>query len=705
MKYSKILAISFVLLAILMMTFVGCDNRVFDSDKYRITSIIANPTVIYSDNNITYSTIRARVLDKEDFPVEDQTVRFRSDLGQLIATVKTNEMGIATTTFWDNGDLGLATIEAFIGTISKSVLVDIVETPEVETVEIQNDLTDLALEIQMTIRAEVINTLGEPVADGTMITFSATKGIFPESSIAETTDGIASVQYNTGTSAGLLTITARLGDKVGTKTGNINPGFPASISLMTQMVDEFGDWINVSPEGIPVNFPRPVRIRATVKDMYNNMNPGTPLEFETTLGGIQGSSITDENGVAYVNFFPGQSAGTAQITARTVQAGEGGDPITGITLLNIYSDAVHSISFEIAEEIFLDVIGVGGVESRSLRVELRDYGGNLVSGQHWVKYEIIGSNPPTGVNINNVGLSDEVQANDGVAVAAINSGTGSGTVKVKVSLVENPDINATKANIVIRSGPPSSVIPTIGDFDTGVSMGGGIWQIEAGAVVKDQYNNPVINGTAVWFSLADVPQPPPNCYIDGSGYTGNSTPSNDDGTPGYAGTFLYYHGANTFDQVKIIAESGEVIGELLATLPINQPRMEMVITPGYHEYFNNDPLSATQDGHIIVSLQDGQGNPVTGGNITMTSTHCIFEYYDWLDPYNNPINDETYPHIIKTYAGEANGTIRSRIWECPEPIDDYVTTVDVQVTARLLGTNTITQGSFTIRRYRDIPRP
>ncbi len=672
--------------------------------EYRITSLTATPSTIYSDNNITYSTIRARVVDSENFPVIEQVVRFKTDLGGIIGSVMTDQMGVATSTFYDSEDIGLATIVAQIGSASRSVTVDIVETPAIETVEIINDLDDLNLEIEMTLRAVAINTLGDPVADGTIITFTTTKGFFTETNLGYTSGGQATVSFNTGTSAGPITVSARLGTVVGQKTGNINPGFPASISLQAQMINEFDEWVPIPVSGIPVNFPRDVRIRAAVRDMFNNINPGTPLTFETDLGGIQSSAITDENGVAYVPFFPSTSAGTAQITAKTIQVGEGGEPITGITLLTIYSDEVNSIAFTQEEQIYLDVQGVGGIESRPLRVELRDYGGNLVTGQHYVLYEIDPATAPTGVNINNVGLSDEILANNGIAIASINSGTGSGTVKVTVSLVSNPDIRATKANIVVRSGPPHSVQPTIGDFDTGVSMGGGVWRIEAGAVVKDQYNNPVINGTAVWFSLSNQPQPPVNCYIDGSGYTGNPTPTNEDGTPGFAGTFLYYHGINIYDKVTIVAESGGVTGQLLATLPIHQARMEIVVTPGHHDYFADDDDDETQEGRIIVALRDGQGNLITGANIKLTSTHGLFVNHIWFDEFGNAINDPNIPEVITTYQGEAKGAILSRIWECPPPVEEYFTTVDVQINAFLIGTNTIAQTSFTIRRY-IIPYP
>ena len=657
----------------------------------------ADPELIYADNNITYSTIKARVIDRDGFPVVEELVRFKTSLGAIISLVYTDEMGVASTTFWDAGEIGTAVIEAHIGGSSASINVEVVETPPIESIEIITELNDLSLETQMNLRAFVVNTLGEPVSDGTIVTFTATKGFFIENNFATTSNGQASVPFDTGTSAGTFTVTARIGTVIGTREGNINPGPPAYISLLPQKRDSLDVWVNMPPEGIPVNFPRDVRIRATVRDMFNNPVPRVQLEFETNLAGIQPYAETDDSGVTFAAFFPGTSAGSAQITSRTIQMGEGGEPIMGLALITIYSDEVQSIAFTIQEEIFLDVQGVGGIESRPLRVELRDFGGNLVSGQHWVRYEIMGNNPPPGVNINNVGLMDEVQANNGIAIASINSGTGSGTVIVRVSLIENPAINATKTNIVVRSGPPSTVQPTIGDFDTGVSMGGGLWRVEAGAMVRDQYGNPVINGTAVWFSIDDPS--PAQVYIDGSGYTGNPTPTYEDGSPGFAGTFLYYHGIHIYSVITIRAESGEIEGTQQVTLPAQQPRMEIVVEPGHHDYFANDPDNAFQDGDITVSLTDGQGNPITNGIITMTSTHGLFMPFQWFDGSGNNINAGLPANRIRTYNGFARGTIRSRIWECPPPVEEYFTTVDVQVNAFLIGTNTIAQTSFTIRRY------
>jgi hypothetical protein len=811
MRYSRLLTVSTLLIAVLLLTFIGCDNRVFEPDSYEIVSLTspetlfsgfegeiealvvtkdgipaseqtvtfktnrgiigskaitdnfgiakttfynsvtdtleskieasihkstmethvtvlpfvgeymitmsADPDTIYSDNNITYSTVTATVVDSEGFPAVDVQVRFKTNLGNLIGQVMTDERGVATTTFWDAGNIGTATIQASAGTNTASISVEIVESPAIDEIIILTNLDGLSLETEMSLSASVIDIHGEPVADGTIVTFAASKGLLYEGSLGYTVNGQASVPYNTGVSAGELSVTARVGSVSASKQGTIVPNLPASISLLFQSYNPDNDvWIDIPPnEGIPVNYPGNVRVRARVRDMYNNSIPQTPLQFETTLGSIQNSALTDPDGIAFADFFPGNYAGIAQVTARTLQMGEEEEAITGVTLITIYSDDVHSISFAVQEEINLAVINTGGTETRSLRVELYDFNGNLVSGENEVMFEIESqpAPPPGGgqyipVKINGVDGPVYITAREGVAVASINSGTASGTVKVRVTLTASVDdpplISALKSNIVINSGPPHTVQPNISFFDAGEAIGGGVWRVQAGAHVKDRYNNPVINGTAVWFSLGDNPQPPPNCYINGAGYTGAPTPNDEDGTPGYAGVYLYYHGQNTFENITIVAESGDVNGSKLISLPIQQPLMEMQVINGHIDYFSNSGSQSNTDNEIHVSLIDGQGNDITGAKILLTASHGEFQYFTWFDDDGNLINDSPYshpdPYYITTYNGLAKGTLRTWIWECPPPgPDDYFTQVEVLINAYLQGTNTVSQASFIIRRY------
>ena len=691
--------------------------------EYVIT-MTATPSIIYADNNITFSTIKATVVDGiHGFPVIEETVRFRSSLGNIVSQVMTDNMGIATTTFYDGGivltEPVVAYIEARIGNASAEVAVNIDFTPLVGSVVLFNVLPVYDMERVRGFGATVKDINGNNVSDGTLVTFSTTKGSFSEESIvreivATTLRGDASVTFFTGTEAGSFNVSAEVGNLSDSAASTINPGLPAAISLTAQYRDPGTDlWIDVPASGLPVNYHGDVRIRANVRDLYTNpVSAGNAILFETTLGGIQDIAATDENGIAYAVFYHGVSSGTAQITATAVMPSED-QPAIGTTVLTFFSNEVQSIRFVDQENMYLNVQGVGGQESVELRVQLRDYNGNLVSGQHEIIFTIVHEpalDHPSDIpcNINNAGSTDTVLSNNGIAVASLNSGTKSGTVQVKASLATNTNISATKTNIVITGGPPVTVVPFIGQFDTGVSLGGGLWLIQAGAFVSDEYGNPVINGTAVSFALSNNPTPPPHTSIFGGGYVGNPSLDDEDGTPGVAYTTMIYHGLYTYRQVEIIAESGGVTGTSsddgeIERLPIQQPRMEMQVNPGYHEYFpgpgGTNP--ASQPAELNISLLDGQGNAITGAVILLTSSHGFFQYFyhpvNW--PYNQPY--QMTPERVVTYQGMAKGTIVTRGWEAPQPEEEWFTTVDVQINSFLQGTNTLAQTTLTIRRYRD----
>jgi hypothetical protein len=684
------------------------------SDDYELT-LTVDPSVIYADNNITYATVKAQVRDSDGYPVVEESVQFGSNIGSVISQVMTDNTGIATTTFWDAGQMGTATIFARIGNTEKTVEVSILETPEVASIVLDVQ-EEYLLEQIVTIRAYAENVNGDPVSDGTLVVFTATNGGFGEETMessaqANTSRGYAQVTFNTGTNAGTLEVTATIGAVSTTEQSYIFPGPPAFVSLRTEKKDAGEDEFSpVPPGGLPVNYHGEVRVRASVKDLFNNsVSAGNALIFETTLGAIQEIAATNDQGIAYAEYFAGVSSGTAQITATAVLPSED-EPAIGTTVLNFYSTDVQAIVFVDQEEVYLNVQGVGGLESATLMVNLRDYNGNLVTGQHEVMFEIVHQPPAVPgdpdympVNINNAGDSDTVLSNNGVAVASLNSGTVSGTVGVRASLVNNPVISATKTNIVVTGGPPHTVVPFIGQFDTGVSLGGGLWLIQAGAFVSDVYGNPVIDGTTVAFSLSTNPVPPPHTSIFGGGVVGNPSLDDEEGTAGVAYTTLIYHGLYTYKPIEIFAESGGVNGnstehndDVYLRLPIQQPRMEMQVDPGYHEYFPST-IPVNQTSRIDVSLQDGQGNDINGAVILLTSSHGQFDLFvdDW------PHNDGLPPSKIRTYQGMAKGQIRSRGWECPEPVDEWFTTIDIQINSFLQGTNTLAQTTLTVRRYRD----
>ena len=119
------------LLIIAAMFLGSCDDRSTDLPDFQIVSMTASPDTIYADNNITYSTITVLVKDEDDFAITGETVTFRSNIGSIIKNVTTDSTGVAETEFWDSGDMGLATIEAFIYDISETVEVYVDSIPDV----------------------------------------------------------------------------------------------------------------------------------------------------------------------------------------------------------------------------------------------------------------------------------------------------------------------------------------------------------------------------------------------------------------------------------------------------------------------------------------------------------------------------------------------------------------------------------------------
>ncbi|RLC52398.1 MAG: hypothetical protein DRZ79_01235 [Candidatus Cloacimonadota bacterium] len=120
----------FIGLAIALLTTFSCDKRNPVQPYYYIASLTAEPDTIYADMNETSSEITAVVRDQNDNLVAGETVHFDCDLGHIIYNVPTDEFGKAVSTFWDAGDVGLATITASIDNSSETVEVMILEPPK-----------------------------------------------------------------------------------------------------------------------------------------------------------------------------------------------------------------------------------------------------------------------------------------------------------------------------------------------------------------------------------------------------------------------------------------------------------------------------------------------------------------------------------------------------------------------------------------------
>lgn len=702
-----------------------------------ITKITASPDTIYADNNITYSEISVMIKDGEGFGVPGQLVNFRTDVGRVLTNVSTDSTGVATTTLWDDGEVGLATITAVVRNYSTAVTdsivsadttqvqVAIVDVPPIETVSLNflSQANPYPMTVMQTteINALATNNLDQTVPNNTLITFTCTKGRFVDdagnvlgiSVVSETVNGRAYAKYNAGalatTTPGVENafVTASIGDVSSTREVLIRPGSPAMINL--QSFVKVGDEL-VEADTSSVSSPNQIFMRTTLNDLHGNPCQVKPVRFETNLGTFINTTQTvtintDNMGEAQVRFTPGLAAGAA-----TIKAFANNDTLQTQLIFYISSDDVYSINFTQQAQIDLNVANTGGVESAILRVRLLDINGNLIDAPKDVWFRIVNSSPPAGANLNDHPVQDSVLAisNGGEAQVSVNSGTESGILIIRASWVSEDGlrwVRATKANIVIHAGPPAIVLPFIGGFNTGENMGGGLWRVVAGAVVKDVYGNPVDRNTSVFFELINNVT---NCQIDGAAYVGNVSVE-EDSLEGVAYTILTYSGIYTYDWITIRASTGAIQGEgvdgyATVQLPLNDPRFEIQANPASLIFGDTSPDWKSADVYAV--LTDGQGQPVGNAVIMLLATKGQFVAIPGFhnnypaDPAWRIITDDgTYG--TGDYQGWAWGQIRYHRLECPagDPLTQTPGQTSGTIIGRILGTNVSAETSVAIYRY------
>jgi len=149
------------------------------SELRKITRIWAEPEFIYQDNNITFSTIGVEVKDGENFGVYNQVVQFKTDKGRVLTNVLTDSTGVARTTFWDDGDVGMAKIFAVVRKYSASVtdslvassvdsiMVEIKPIPPISSIQLtlpkeeQYDPYRMNVMVTIPVTAKPVNSVGE----------------------------------------------------------------------------------------------------------------------------------------------------------------------------------------------------------------------------------------------------------------------------------------------------------------------------------------------------------------------------------------------------------------------------------------------------------------------------------------------------------------------------------------------------------------
>ncbi len=232
-----------------------------------------------------------------------------------------------------------------------------------------------------TITATVLNFSGEPVSNGTQVSFTTTEGTFTDSSdtstTATTTDGSAQV-------------TLRSDVVVDNVTAGITGSFTCNDSMQTQYSDQasvrFTPGVASDDPFIILAAPKDnvladgessLTLTATVYGSDGNeVGAGVSVTFATNLGSFVGANPvqTDANGQAKISFVGGQTGGSATVTASaTVESTLVGDEL----VLRVVQ--IGYVEYVGADFTKLGVRGSGRNETSMVSFRVRDTEGNALA--------------------------------------------------------------------------------------------------------------------------------------------------------------------------------------------------------------------------------------------------------------------------------------------------------------------------------------
>ena len=524
-------------------------------------TVTATPANLTADGTST-STIKALVTDAQGNAVADgETISFSvtAGTGALSAPTADTTNGLATVTYTASDTAGTETVtaEAANGTANTVNVTLIAE--QVGSIVLSLGASSLVADGQNStlVSASVTNVQGELVVNGTTVNFATTGGDIDSATAgdqltvtATTTDGVASTILRSSTTAGQYVVTATAGSVLQLASIQFLPGPAGNVA---------GTTLTANPSVIDADGASTSLITYTVVDDNNNpVADDTTADFYTSAGTLSAASSTTANGIATVVLTSSTTNETATVTgivdgvSRTVDVTFGTGPGTGEPVYIIITVDPETIQ----------VKGTGGVESATITASVKDENGQPYNDSaDNIKFEILTG--PGGGEVLDSGdgspsTSETTTTTGGIASVSLNSGTISGTVRVKVTVLSDgsggalaPPLTAISTNIGIETGDPFNITiykaPTVVDnLDGSIS-----WIISA--MVQDQYGNPVADNTAVYFGAVD------NVLSSGANGVTNAT-----NTFTSAGTDFSGDGVVQFDTL-IITEGQDEGGHIIDT--------------------------------------------------------------------------------------------------------------------------------------------
>lgn len=406
------------------------------------------------------TTLTVMVKDENDAPVIDgTTVLFTATAGTLDATSATTVNGVASVGLTSSTAESVAQVTATVGGVSDIVSITFLPLGA-NALTLSASPGDLPADgvSASTITATVTDELGAPVADGTVIAFSATSGSLSNTS-GVTVNGTVSVQLASAVVAGSAVVTATAGDVSATTTIIFLPLGVSSVN------------VSVDPAELPADGVSICTIAATVADELGNpVADGTPVAFSTTAGALSAASATTVNGAASVQLTSAMEAGDAIVTATV---GE----LSATTTIRFLAQGAATIALS-AEPLDLPA---DGLSTSTISAVVDDQNGDHVADGTLVTFTttagtLDAASAETIGGVATVTLTSAGISGSAIITAAV--GDVSGEITVNFSAIVALDLSADLADL-LADGVSTSTIE---------------------AIVKDENGNDVADGTLVTFS-------------------------------------------------------------------------------------------------------------------------------------------------------------------------------------------------------------
>ncbi|MHB9029752.1 MAG: Ig-like domain-containing protein, partial [Candidatus Latescibacterota bacterium] len=500
------------------------------------------------------------------------------------------------------------------------------------------------------IRATIFDFNGSSafVPDGITVSFTTDAGTI-DPPVATTKNGVATAILTSDKTSKYVTVTAQSGT-----SKYVAFVYFEEVGLSVNQVADIE--LSVSKPIIEADGTSASAVTATLRKFNGDIiDTPTTVEFSANIGEISQFVRSDSNGKAVARFTSGV-VGTAEIKAKV------GNTVNYTNVI-IVPGKPHSIQLSF-DNTTVGVQGSGRNETLLIKGNVKDNKNNPVADGVRVKFELVGAHD-SAVSLTPQGgtpyISSPVATVNGFATVSFHSGSRAGAHRIKATVVDSlgaviqPIITSEATQFMVVSGPAFLDTSNLNDPFTNsrITVAGGPLNIFAGelgtvnskstitVMVSDRYNNPVPEGTAVYFTTTGGSIDTKTGFTNAQGmasvtlFAGNPLPTlqnsmvveNPNKSLGGPATFDIPFADFDFDGIP----NNGIATVIAYTQGVDQSGRQVtvwnyrpIVFSQEVSMFSVDPGVTTvlrgQSTEITVIVHDLNGNPIVGGSTIEFST-------------------------------------------------------------------------------------